>query len=495
MSAKILGIDINEDFVAAVQIAGGLKGFQVLSAVSVMVDKNNSPAGALKELSEKMDLKSGVYMASINGGSISYQNLVMPFRDPKKIKQTLPFEMESLVPFPVDDLVIDFNMVKTSEQSEILAVSAKKSLISEYLGTLKTLGISPALIDIRPVPIALRLFSQAEAPDNGLLIDIGLRKATVVVFLDKRIALIRNVSLENGTGSGPSLKGDSTPSADEIETISKSIGLHINNTLRSYSVQIKREINPEKAFITGIGSRYPGIAGLLADRTGIAVEKVNIGRDKGIRMDYNMESKWNPALMDGALSLAMREIKKGHGFNLRKGEFEVKKNFLKILKELRKAGIGVLIIFILLMIDLGADYYLVKKRLEAAEQRCADFFRQSFPEAGDVKYPLLQMKQKIEELKESAALLPGDTGKGQKALDIINDISQRLPGTFDIDVTNMVIDTDTVRITGETDSFNTANGMESALETSPYFSDVTITKAEHDRTGERVEFEVKLQRK
>jgi Tfp pilus assembly protein PilN len=105
------------------------------------------------------------------------------------------------------------------------------------------------------------------------------------------------------------------------------------------------------------------------------------------------------------------------------------------------------------------------------------------------------MKQKIEDLKKSSVMLPGDISGDQKVLDLINDISQKIPGAVNIDVATMIIDNETVRISGETDSFNTVNSLESGLESSPYFSDVTINKAEHDRSGEKVEFELKLQRK
>lgn len=495
MPSKILGIDINEDFVAAVQVVSGLKGIQVLSCQSVMIDNENGPVGALKELSENMDLKSDTYITSINAGNISYQNLVMPFKDPKKIKQTLPFEMEALVPFPIDDLIIDFNIVKSNEQSEILAVSAKKALISEYLETLKPLGVSPALIDVRCVPTALCLLSLAGTLDNGLVIDIGLNKTTVLLFLEKRITLIRNASHANGIETLSPSKGIEAPPYEKIEAISKSIGLYLKNTLRSFSLRMKKDINPEKAFITGIGSQYPGITDILSGHLGIPVEKINISRDKGIRMDLNISGKWNPALMDGALSLALRETKKDHGFNLRKDEFEAKKNFFKMIKELKKAGIAILIIVIFLMFDLGIDYYLVKKRYEAAEQRNAELFRQSFPDSGYVKYPLLQMKQKIEELNKSSFTLPDAINKKQKVLDLMNDISQRIPETVDIDISKMVIDTETVLIYGETDSYATVNNLKSRLESSDYFPDVSISKEALDKTGKRVEFEFKLQRK
>jgi len=500
MSGKILGLDINEDFISAVQVVSGLKGFQVISHSSIMVHTDNNLDRALKELSQDMDMKSDTCIASISAGGVLYQNLIMPFKEPKKIKQTLPFEMETLVPFSIDDLVVDFNIIKISDRSEVLAVSAKKTLISEYLERLKTFGIFPHLLDIRPVPITLWLLSQRECPDDGLLLDIGLNRITIVLFIEKRIALVRYTSLDGGFKSPPYAKNTSSeridpPVREEVESILQSLPITVENSIRSFTWQTRRKIEPEKIFLTGIGSLFKETDDIISQSLGLPVERINIGEDKRIHMDYNIASGWNPALMDGALSLAVREIKKGHGFNLRKGEFGIKKSYLGIVKQFRKSAIFLLAILLFLLLDFGADYYFLKKRYDAAEQRCAEVFSRTFPDMKNVKYPVLQMRQKIDELKKSSALLPGDINKEQKALDLINDISQRIPKSSDVDVTNMVIDTETIRIAGETDTFNTVDSLKSEMESSSYFNDITINSAKLDRTGKRVDFEIRLQRK
>jgi len=419
----------------------------------------------------------------------------MPFKDPRKIKQTLPFELEPLLPFPIEDIVVDFNIAKSAVQSEVIAVSARKTLVSEYLQTVNSFGIHPRVIDIRPVPIAYWLLSQNETPDNGLVIDLGQKNSTFALFLDRRIVLVRNISLENGGRPAPLTQEDGAASKEIVESISKSLHRNLKNTFRSISAQIKSEIKPEKIFITGIGSQFPGLIEALVEKTGISVEPVDVSRDSRVHMDFSAAEAWNPGLMSGALSLALREFKKGHGFNLRKGEFEIKKGFLKSVKEMRKIGIALLIVFAFLLLDMGTDYFLVKKRYQAAELRNADLFRQLFPEVNEVKFPLQQLKQKIDELKKSAVTLPADISKEHKVLDLINDVSQRIPKAVDIDVSSLVIDSETVRLSGQTDSFNTVNTFKTDLEPSPYFSEVAIMPAKLDKTQKRVEFELKLQRK
>jgi general secretion pathway protein L len=493
MPGKILGIDINKDFISAVQIIGGMKGYQILSHATVMVGDN--PADALNEIAQLMDLKGETCIASIDGSHIAYQNLTMPFKDPRKIKQTLPFELEPLLPFPIEDIVVDFNIVKSAEQSEILAVTARKSLIAEYLQTTKSFGIHPRVIDISPVPVVYWLLSQIETPDCGVVIDIGQKKCAFALFIDRRVALVRNTSLENGGRPSPSMPDENADTREFVEYISKTLHRDLKNTLRSLSAQKKTEIKPEKIFITGIGSQYPRLIESLVEQTETPVEQIDVSRDGRLRMDYNSAESWNPGFMGGALSLALRESKKGHGFNLRKGEFEVKKGFLRSVRELRKIGIALLVVVAFLMIDAGTDYILVKKRYQAAEQRNAGLFRQLFPEVKDVKFPLQQLKQKIDELKKSAVTIPTDINREHKMLDLINDISQRIPKNVDIDVSSLFIDSETVRISGQTDSISTVNSFKTELEPSSFFSEVVIMPVKLDKTGKRVDFELKLQRK
>ena len=91
MPGKILGLDINEDAIIAVQVLSGLKGYQVTACAQVAMDKDGGVEGTLEDLLEQMDLGSDAYSTAIPVERGFFRNLQMPFRAPKKIKQTLPF--------------------------------------------------------------------------------------------------------------------------------------------------------------------------------------------------------------------------------------------------------------------------------------------------------------------------------------------------------------------------------------------------------------------
>ena len=495
MPEKILGLDISDDAITAVQVEGGLKGYHILACAHIRIEGDDSLDDALRELFEQQDLRSDVCLASIPGEHVSYRNLRMPFKDAKKIRQTLPFEVETMVPFPIDDLVIDFTINDRSDQSEILAVSARKELISGYLAHLQSHSVDPDVLDIRCVPTVSLLLKQEGTPDNGLFLEMGERRSTMVLFLKRRMALIRSFSF-NAPAFGSTANGDhaETPTREQAESWFESFCTMVENTIHSIGCQSNREVRPEAVFFTGVGARYPETADLLTRFLGVPAQEIDLSKDRKINMGESVARVWNPVLMDNALALSLRNGKQGQGFNFRKDEFEIKKRGFWLQKEFRRAMIFLGVILCLLFVDMGVDFYFLKERYRMLDQRVTEVFSRTFPDVKRIVDPLQQMKVKVNEVKTSAISIPG-TNSTNKVLDLLKDISERIPKSLDVHVTRMVIDQETVRVSGKTDTFNTVDSVKSGLEPSKYFSGVTISSANLDRTGKRVQFEIKLQRK
>jgi len=498
MPGRILGLDINEDSVTAVQVTSGLKGFQITACARVLIEEGKGLDEALDGLFQQMDLRSDTYFVPIPGQEVSYRNLKMPFKEPKKIRQTLPFEMETMVPFPIEDLVVDFHIIERSDESEVLAALVNKAYISEYLAQLQACGVDPQALDIRCVPTVSWLLKQEGTPENGLFLDIGAKKNTMVLYLKRRIVLIRTFSFDGDAiaqtiSNAPNRDPGDTSTAEHIESCLESFCTKVQNTIHAFGWQNNHVNRPEKAFFTGFGALYQETETLLNRFLDIPVERINLRGDKRVRLDKNIARVWNPVLMDNALALALRDDKKGQGFDFRKDEFEVKKHYHGLKKEIRKVAVFLIVIFSFLVANFGVDYYALKKRYNAADKEIKQAFAKTFPDAKRIVDPVQQMKAKINELKGSAISLPGFRAN-QRVLDLLRDLSQRVPKSMDVRVTRMVVDPDTVRITGETDTFNTVDAIKNGMEPSAYFSTATISSANLDRTGKRVQFEIKLQR-
>jgi general secretion pathway protein L len=496
MSEGTLGIDIGADYVAAVQITHGLKGHQVTAGEHVMIQEAGGIDDALKSLLDPLDLEGVTCAVSIPGESVSYRNLQMPFRDKKKIRQTLAFELETMVPIPAEDLIVDFTMVNRSDQSEILAASVKREDVSEYLAHLQAHGVDPEVMDVGCVPTLSWLLNQEGMPDDGLLLDFGHSKNTMLLFLNRRLALIRTFPFEGSTaGLNETESGlASAESAKEIEESHLgSLCTQVQNTLHAFASQTANTVRPEKVFVTSVAPSHPDIENTLSRLLELPVERIQVTGDPRISLEPNIAQGWNPAFMDNALALAVGEARPKLGFNFRREEFEVNNVYFGRVKGLGKIAAVLAAILLLVGVDLGIDYFSLRNQYRTLDQQITKVFKQTLPGIKRIVDPVAQMGAEINAIKKTAFSVPG-IGPGTRVLDLLREFSMRVPESADVHVARIVVDPDAVQIKGDTDTFNTVDTIKKGLEPSSYFSDVTISSANLDGSGDRVRFEMKLGR-
>ncbi|MFW6147334.1 MAG: pilus assembly protein PilM [Thermodesulfobacteriota bacterium] len=499
MPGKILGIDIDSDSITAVLVEGGLRGYTIAGCGRTAIKGEHGLDGGLSVLSEHMDLKADTAICSVPPEQISYRNIHMPFKDRKKIQQAIGYEVETMAPFPIETLIVDFTTADQADHSEVLTASIRRSLISNYLEQMQSHGVEPRLMDIKGVPMTLWLLKQDDMPDNGLLLDIGRTKNTLVLFLKKRISLIRafpfsddHIAETIANQRAEPLK--ESPLDKRLEDLFTSFSNDVQYTIHAFGGWRKAEIEPEKAFLTGEGSLCPGAESILERTLGMPVQRVNVARDADVGMNEDIRRVWDSATMDNALALALRDTKRGMGFNFRTGEFEVKKRYTGLRKLMRNAAVFSAIIISLLLADMGTEYYFLKKKYMMLDNQISEIFRRTLPDITRIVDPVQQLKAKINELKSSDLALPG-IDRRERVLDLLRDLSLRIPESLDVKVLGMVVDPETIQIRGETDTFNTVDTIKKGLEPSPYFSEVTISSANLDRSGKRVQFEMSLKRK
>jgi len=498
MHGNTTGIEIGTNYITAVQTGSGLKGRRILAASRVPVDDRGLDE-ALRSLASVMDLKDDACLVTLPEGHVSFRNVPMPFKDARKIRQALPFEMESMLPYPVEDLLIDFVMTDSRLEGCVLAAAIQRASLSEFLETLRSHGIDPEVVEIKGSPLASWVLKQPGTPEHMLLLEVGKRHHTLVLCLNRRITLIRSFTTLPvlDTPSGPTdapIGGRNDLPQEDTEAFFRSLCTAVHSTIHAFEAGTGSADRPQRLFFTGQGVQDPVAADLLSRFMGMPAESIDVARDKKIRMEGSIAEEWDPALMNGALSLALRNGRSEDGFNFRIDEFSREKSYLGLRKKLPKISIFLFLILSFLAADMTIDYHSLKQEYGTLDREITAVFRQTLPQVTRIIDPVQQLRVSVEAMKRSStsgpAVIPRST-----ILDLLQEISRRIPRSVRVEVRRMVVDPETIRISGRTDAFNEVDKIKNDLAAAPLFGPVNITSANIDRTGNKVQFEITIDRK
>jgi len=143
MSRKVLGIDIRKESVSAVLVKTSLRENRIDAHAHIPLpeaaEDDNNFKTALNMLVNEINPSGCDCVVSISADHFSYRILQVPFKDSKKIRMVLPFELEPTVPYPIDDLVIDFIDLESagpSDHSEVIAVAVPRTELAPYIESL-----------------------------------------------------------------------------------------------------------------------------------------------------------------------------------------------------------------------------------------------------------------------------------------------------------------------------------------------------------------------
>jgi type II secretory pathway component PulL len=481
MTRKILGLDIRHDALSAVLVKNSIKENVIESYESVSIpdqqDFESGMAASLETIVEKMNISGSICIASFPADQISYRNIQVPFKGLKKISKILPFELEPTIPFPVDDLIIDFYTLPLSDHNDhtdLIAAAVEKSKLQLYLGILASFDIEPEIVTVGGYSTALCLNSLVDTHENWLFADIDKSKCTVFGVLSGKICLIRSFPIPS-----------ETPSFN-----TEMLCTNIQRTLSAFEEIVGLDFHPDGVFITGCGLDDSDIEQDMERFLELSVKRTDLVSHIEIEKQHHPAKTWDPCQMDNAFSLALMEIEGVDGFNFRKGPFAAKKIWVEHKTGLIKAGVLAAMVLALAFFNVVLDSYFLKKKLTGLDDQITKIFTSTFPDVKSVD-PYQQMRIEIEAANKNA-LLPGKTDKHIRTIDILNNISKLIPKETDVKLTRLVVGEDSVQISGNTDTFNSVDDIKSRLEQVNFFQKITISSANINKSDKRVQFKLQV---
>jgi len=486
MPERILGLDIGTRSIKAVQVTAALKGYEVNDYRLIDIAEAGSMENALAALFEDDITKNSVCITALPIQHFSFRSITLPFRDRKKISQTIPFELEPLIPYPLDDAAIDYLMISQKEQSNILTAVIPRSEIRSLSGLFEAHRIEASIIDINSVAVALKLIEGGLAPGCCLLLDIGAVDTACILIDAGKICHVRIFDFGNETIAA----GDADTDGHTTQNI-RQFFKDVENTIRFLALKGECETDIEALYLTGGGALNPHLRSEIDNFFAVPVVPVDITTTDNISFGEDAGHDWNPMIMNHALALATRPTKKAGGFNFAMGEFGPKKKYVKFRKDIIWVTVLTACALLLAGIDLFIDYHYDRKYLHSLKQEINTVFKETAPDITRIVDPVQQLKVRITEARKSSAG-SGTLNFETNVITILNDISRIIPAHIDFLITNFTYDGQTIEVKGETNNFNTVDTIKNALAASPYYTDVKISSANLIKKGSRIGFDLRM---
>ncbi|MGO4783454.1 type IV pilus assembly protein PilM [Cryobacterium sp. W22_MBD10_FK3] len=198
MKSNVVGIDIGSTGVRAVELSDSGKARPTVvkyhaiplpegSVVRGEVQEINTVAEVLKRLWSAGGFGSKNVVMGMGNHRVLVRDLTVPSGSMVRIRESLPFHVQDMLPVPVADALLDFYPISEEDdavagpQVHGLLVAAVKQSVQANVKAVQLAGLIPVEVDL--IPFALSRVVYRGQPDPGVVvqIDVGARTTSVVV--------------------------------------------------------------------------------------------------------------------------------------------------------------------------------------------------------------------------------------------------------------------------------------------------------------------------
>src|SRR5713101_6921630 len=135
-------------------------------------------ARILREMMDELRIKSGTVNYAAAGQSVFTRFVKLPSVEEEKIERIIAFEAQQNVPFSIDEVVWDYQLVGggADEQLQVVLFAIKSDLLEGINAAVEAAGLRPVVIGVANVALynAFR-YNYSDVTDSSLLVDIGAR--------------------------------------------------------------------------------------------------------------------------------------------------------------------------------------------------------------------------------------------------------------------------------------------------------------------------------
>jgi type IV pilus assembly protein PilM len=297
-------------------------------------------AAVLREMMQEMQIARRQVNYALPAQSVFVRFVKLPPLGREKLDKIIAFEAQQNVPFPLDEVVWDYQIVGGGMDAEIqvVLVAIKVDLLDQANAAVEGTALQTSIVDIAPMALynAFR-YSYPALGDCSLLLDIGAR-TTNILFIESGRVFLRSIPL-GGTAITAAIAREFNESFDASENRKKQDGFvglggayaepadpnvaRVSKIVRSTMTRLHAELmrsithyraqqegsRPARIFLCGGGAGMPYMREFFHEKFQVPIEFFNPLQNVAVAESAPMQDVAHSAHLLGELvGLALRSV-------------------------------------------------------------------------------------------------------------------------------------------------------------------------------------------
>jgi type IV pilus assembly protein PilM len=150
-------------------------------------------ANALKE----KGIRATRVVFSVPGQSVFTRFVKLPPVDESKVVQIIQYEAQQNVPFPIEEVIWDYQLLGSTNEGEleVVLLAIKSDIIENLKEDIESTGLRTEMVDVAPMALTNSVrYNEGDLEGCTMIVDIGAR-TTNLLFLEKGRVFTRSIPI------------------------------------------------------------------------------------------------------------------------------------------------------------------------------------------------------------------------------------------------------------------------------------------------------------
>jgi type IV pilus assembly protein PilM len=259
---------------------------------------------AIADLAQRLKVGKTKARYAISGQSVFTRFVKLPPLQDDNIEQLVTFEAQQHVPFPLAEVVWDYELIEGVDEKEVVIVAIKADALDEINTSVNDSGLGTSEVDVAPMALYNAFRATYGNPDEPiLLIDIGA-KTSNLLYIEGRRFFTRSIAIGGSAVTAAIAKEYGIPFMDaehqkianglvalggghteQMDETVAALAMVIRNALTRLPAEIARTTNyyrsqhggsaPRRILLAGGGANLPYTLEFFQEKLNLPVEYFN----------------------------------------------------------------------------------------------------------------------------------------------------------------------------------------------------------------------------